>query len=293
MRSPLLFLVAALALSACAPAVQGAQGVQSSATSTSPAGPSASPSSVAEPSLSPTPNPSASASASPSTLLSPSPTPPANAAVLGGPAPVGSFVLGDSVILSPRVAPVLSAYGYPVVGLVGQSASETYLRTHLSSPEAQAAPAWVIELGTNNSGDATTVAKVAEWVDLIDSLRTPGAKQKVFWVTPHRAAAYRGGSSEYTLEAVNLELARVATEHRWLRLIDFDAIAAANPTWFDEDNAMHLHPDEQGQAALVALIVGDDPVAASEPAPIITAMPTAQPEVVEPSELPVFDNSVQ
>ena len=271
---------------------QGAEDTRSPVTSQAPSVPNV-PSPVAEPSLSASPSPTPTPSLAASVLPSPSPTPPANAAVLGGPAPVGSFVLGDSVILSPRVAPVLSAFGYPVVGLVGQGASETYLRTHLSSPEAQAAPAWVIELGTNNRGDATTVAQIEGWIDLIDSLRTPGAKQKVFWVTPHRPAAYRGGSSEYTLEAVNLELARVAGEHRWLRLIDFDAIAAANPTWFDEDNAMHLHPDEEGQAALVALIVGEDPVAASEPAPIITATPTAQPEVVEPSELPVFDNSVQ
>ena len=121
----------------------------------------------------------------------PAPPPPQRAgtldpAVLGGPAPVGSFVLGDSISLSAGIGPVLGRYGYPVVGLVGQSVSDGYLTTHLSSPAAQAAPAWVIELGTNNRGDESDVARLTHYVDLIDSLRTPGAKQRVLWVTPYR-----------------------------------------------------------------------------------------------------------
>ena len=92
---------------------------------------------------------------------------------LGGPAPVGSFVLGDSISLSAGVGPVLARLGYPVMGIVGQSASDTYLRTHLSGATAQAAPAWVIALGTNNTADPADVARLAGWVELIDSLRSP------------------------------------------------------------------------------------------------------------------------
>ncbi len=60
---------------------------------------------------------------------------------------------------------MLARLGYPVMGIVGQSASDTYLRTHLSGPTAQAAPAWVIALGTNNTADPADVARLAGWVD--------------------------------------------------------------------------------------------------------------------------------
>jgi hypothetical protein len=164
------------------------------------------------------------------------------------------------------------------MGIVGQSASDTYLRTHLSSPTAQAAPAWVIVLGTNNTADPADVARLAGWVELIESLRSPGARQKVYWVTPHRPPTYVGSKSTWNMDAFNAELRRLDGELGWLRIIDFDAVAKAHPEWFEQDTAMHLHPDAAGQGVLVALIAGPDAVPVEIPAPLFTGPPTPGPE---------------
>jgi hypothetical protein len=199
---------------------------------------------------------------------------------------VGALVLGDSIALS--IADDLSRYGYPVIGVVGQSATSAYLRTYLSTPLAQAARVWVIELGTNNSGNPADVAQLAGLVDVIDGLRTPGAKQQVRWVTPHRPDAYVGSKTTYNLDAFNAELSRLSSEHRWLRVLDFDVLAQAHPEWFDADTAMHLHPDTRGQEALVALITGPAPRPADSPAPVLDG--ASPPEPTEPTEPEIFDN---
>lgn len=201
---------------------------------------------------------------------------PPNPYELGGPAPVGSFVLGDSISLS--VGPMLARLGYPVMGIVGQSASDTYLRTNLSGPTAQAAPAWVIALGTNNTADPADVARLAGWVDVIDSLRTPGSRQKVYWVTPHRPPTYVGSKSTWNMDAFNTELRRLDAAYGWLRVIDYDAVAKLHPEWFEQDAAMHLHPDANGQGVLVALIAGPDAVPVEIPAPLYSGPPQPGPE---------------
>lgn len=171
-------------------------------------------------------------------------------------APFGSFVLGDSVILSPGVGPALQQRGYIVAGTVGQGVSNGYLIDYLATEAAQSAPAWVIELGTNNSGDPGTVAALAGWVDLIDSLRNPDSPQHVYWVLPYRPAEYDGAMSAYPLDAFDAELVRLAGERKWLTTLDFASAAQANPQWFDADAAMHLHPDPAGQEYLLRLIAG-------------------------------------
>jgi hypothetical protein len=324
MRLTVLLAATAVALSACT-AAQGTPQLTGGATSPTPGLPSrpvspsaaptppavATPTTVATPSALPAarpPEPSPSAedpTQAPSPTQTPgpthtptptaSPTPAVSSlidpAALGGPAPEGAFVLGDSISLSAGIGPVLARLGYPVVGRVGQSASDAYLTEHLSSLTAQLAPAWVIELGTNNRGDAVDVARLSHWVDLVDSLRTPGARQKVLWITPHRPAAYVGGSSAWNLDAFNAELSRLAGEHRWLRVLDFDVLAKEHPEWFDADAAMHLHPDAAGQAALVALVAGADPRPAATAASVTDAgnQPTAD-ATPAPEDL-VFDNS--
>ena len=174
------------------------------------------------------------------------------------PAPVGSFVLGDSILLSPGVGPILQQRGYLVAGEVGQGASSGYLTENLTTGEALTAPAWVIELGTNNSGDPATVAALEGLVDRIDSLRDPAFPQHVYWVLPYRPAAYVGGMSAYSLDAFEAEILRLAKERTWLTALDFASAARANPQWFDADNAMHLHPDEVGQDYLLRLIAGSE-----------------------------------
>lgn len=301
MRMVLLLTAAAAALSACSLSAQGATPVPSvsAAPSTSPSAgvsvpavPSAAVSSpaAASPSATSSAGPSSSPSASPTSSPAPGTLDPA---VLGGPAPVGSFVLGDSISLSAGIGPVLGRYGYPVVGLVGQSVSDGYLTTHLSSPAAQAAPAWVIELGTNNRGDETDVARLTHYVDLIDSLRTPGAKQRVLWVTPYRPVSSTD-RTQSALDDFTAELGRQAAQHPWLRLIDFATVAKAHTDWFDADAALHIHPDADGQGAMVALIAGPDAVPAKNPMPVINAAPTPTPQPTptksQPPD-PVFDNS--
>jgi hypothetical protein len=306
-----VLLVAALSLSGCATVAEGAIGAGAVGT---PTGLATAPATTAQPSGDRAPTdaaapPSASAglvpgSAPATTSTAPLPAPdtagllaaapvasgpplPPNPFDLGGPAPVGSFVLGDSISLG--VGPVLARLGYPVMGIVGQSASDTYLRTNLSTPTAQAAPAWVIVLGTNNTADPADVARLTGWVDVIDSLRTPGDRQKVYWVTPHRPPAYTGSKSTWNLDAFNAELKRLDALHGWLRVIDFDAVARAHPEWFEQDTAMHLHPDSRGQGVLVALIAGPDAVPVEIPAPLLTApVPTAAAGEPEPE---TFDNS--
>lgn len=287
-----LLAAAVLALSGCATAAQGASDPSGSAKDSSapvraPANPSdpvpstaaASGASAgpATPASSPSPSSSPSSSPSPSSLI--------DTTVIGAPAPVGALVLGDSISLS--VADDLSRYGYPVIGLVGQSASASYLRTHLSTPLAQAARTWVIVLGTNNSGSPADVAQLAGMVHAIDGLRTPGARQQVRWVTPHRPDAYVGTKTAYTLDGFNAELSRLSFEHPWLRVLDFDVLAKAHPEWFDADTAMHLHPDELGQDALVALITGPAPRPADAAAPVLDGSSARSPSQPEPE---TFDN---
>jgi hypothetical protein len=312
---PPILVVAALCLGGCATAAEGAPdaGVlpTSSAVASLPAGddePSGGPSPAYAPA-----SPSASAGvgsgpAPATTSTAPAPTPgtagllaaapvdpgpplPPNPFDLGGPAPVGSFVLGDSISLS--VGPALARLGYPVMGVVGQSASETYLRANLATPTAQAAPAWVIVLGTNNTADPADVARVAGWIDVIDSLRTPGARQKVYWVTPHRPPSYVGSKSSWNLDAFNTELRRLDDERRWLHVIDFDAVAKAHPSWFEQDTAMHLHPDSLGQGVLVALIAGPDAVPVDIPAPLLTSPPTPEAQDEPVPEPETFVNSTR
>ncbi len=243
---------------------------------------------VVDPHLRPTQPAEPTASPAPVSTPAPTPTPTSD------PAPPGSFVLSDSIGLS--VAPLLSRFGYPVTGRVGQSAHAAFLEQHLSSAAAQSAPGWVIVLGTNNRGDESDVARVAEWIDVIAGLRTPGAKQQVFWVTPHRPEAYTGSLSRWSLAALNDELERLAGERRWLHVLDFDAEAAAHPEWFTQDGG-RLHPDRSGQAALAALIAGGDARPAARPAPV-TALewptPTPSPSPTpESTEYEVFDNDAE
>jgi hypothetical protein len=302
MRSPVVLVVAAAALSACAPTALGAPAPTStpSAPMTSPAAASETVPADAPPSpASPTPSlPAASASLppSPTPVATPTATDPLSTPSAPKPAPVGALVLGDSISLS--VAPLLSPLGYPVIGRVGQSANDAFLRQHLGSSQAQAAPAWVIVLGTNNRGDEGDVARLATWVDALADLRTPGAKQRVYWVTPHRPDAYTGGMSRWTLDAFNAELVRLADEHRWFRVIDFDTLASQHPEWFAQDGG-HLHPDRDGQQALVDLIAGPGAAPAESSAPVTelqwpTPEPTPDPAASEepmPEDM-VFDNDL-
>lgn len=296
-------VVVALALSACATTAQGATETPDPGSSGGPTGspdaapasssaspgpttaataaPSApsgpSPIASASPSSIPSPSPSASPSASPSSSPSPTVTP----------APVDAFVLGDSISLS--IAGRLAAFGYPVAGRVGQSASSAFLQEQLSGPQAQAAPAWVIILGTNNRGDDADVSRLSDWIDTVDSLRTRGAKQRVYWVTPHRPDSYVGGMARWSLDGFNAELMRLADDRRWLRIIDFASWAKAHPEWFEADGA-HLHPDARGQAALLALIAGTDPKLADTPA-VVDTLESLGPTIEPQPEDPVFDNS--
>ena len=177
--------------------------------------------------------------------------------ITSDPAPVGSLVLGDSLLLSAGVGPVLQERGYIVAGTVGRGVSDGYLLDYLPTEPAQDAPAWVIELGTNNPGDPGTVARLEGWVDLIDSLRNPDDPQHVYWVLPYRPEEYHGPMDGFTLDGFNAELVRLADERPWLTVLDFAGAAEVNPQWFAADTAMHLHPDAEGQSHLLRLIAGE------------------------------------
>jgi hypothetical protein len=298
MRTAALLMSAVALLSGCATVAEGATATMRVESAPTP---------VTTPEMLPTPTPGGSSASSPAsdspatTPTSPAPVasdsasgPPSSAAGNSAPppdpAPSGSFVLGDSIGLG--VAPLLSRYGFPVTGRVGQSAHAAFLQQHLSSAAAQAAPGWVIVLGTNNRGDDGDLARLPDWIDLIASLRTRGAKQQVYWVTPHRPETYVGGLSRWSLQEFNAELQRLADERRWLHVIDFDTVAAAHPEWFAEDSG-RLHPNREGQAVLAALIAGPDGSPASRPAPITTLeWPTPTPSPTSaPEEGELFDNS--
>jgi hypothetical protein len=197
-------------------------------------------------------------------------------------------VLGDSIILGAGVGPRLAEFGYSVVGVVGQSATESYLRTHLGSLAAQSAHSWVIELGTNNAGDAADVARLERLVEVVDSLRSAQKPQRVYWVTPYRPAdSGEPGSNE--LDPYVAELARLAGDRPWFRLIDWAGTARLHPEWFASDS-MRLHPNATGQAVLLALIAGPDARPVTTPSPLLTGGPDlaqAQESAPEPT---VFDN---
>ena len=237
--------------------------------------------------------PAGSATMSP-TVSAPAPSSMVPSEVRAGPAPAGTFVLGDSIILGAGVGPRLADYGYTVVGVVGQSATEDYLRTHLSSPAAQSARSWVIELGTNNTGDDADIGRLERLVEVVDSLRTAQARQRVYWVTPYRPSTYTGSKSRYSLDPFIAELARLAGERPWLRLIDWAGTARFNEDWFADDG-MHLHPNATGQAVLLAMIAGPDARPVTTPSPLLTGAPsssrTAPPAPEQAPEPEVFDNS--
>lgn len=224
-------------------------------------------------------SPSTAAGTAAATTVDPTPVVPS--ALPSGPAPVGAFVLGDSISLS--IAPALSRLGYPVTGKVGQSASTAYLAEHLSTEAAQSAPAWVIVLGTNNPGDDQDVERMREWIRTIREKRTKGARQDVFWVTPHRPEAYVGGLSDSTLDDFNARLMDFAATREWLTVLDFAGTAASNDQWFEQDG-QHLHPDADGQAHLIELIAGPDPRPADSPAPVTTIAPPEPSPSAPPSD---------
>lgn len=284
MRSAGLIVVGALLLG-CSPATSTTPGPASSPV-TSPAAstagatePSASPTAIA-PSSTPTTAPAASGPAAgnldpaaPPTLVAPVTAPQT-------PVPSGAFVLGDSISLS--IAPALSRLGFPVTGRVGQSASDEYLRAQLSTPTAQESPAWVIVLGTNNRGDETDLERLDGWLRTIRAARSGKPRQPVFWVTPHRPEEYSGGMSTHTLDAFNEALREEARLRPWLHVLDFATLAEQNPQWYALDGA-RLHPDEEGQQALVTLIAGADAPVANSPAPI-TEIPRPTPSPTEPAD---------
>ncbi|MFN8170639.1 MAG: hypothetical protein U0R65_02095 [Candidatus Nanopelagicales bacterium] len=82
-------------------------------------------------------------------------------------------MLGDDLL---GVAPFLARLGFPVVGRVGQSVTEDYLRTYLSTPQAQSA-AWVLIVGTNNPGDPADVAGSATCSTSSTACATPRARR--------------------------------------------------------------------------------------------------------------------
>ncbi len=176
-------------------------------------------------------------------------------------------MLGDSISLG--VGPRLARLGYPVTGRVGQSVTDDYLTTYLTTPDAQQAPAWVLILGTNNPGDAGDIARIDGWLDELDTLRLAADGQDVYWVTPYRDPRYSGGLDEAALDGFNAELARQAALRPWLHVIDFAAAAAFHPEWFDADGA-HLHPDDAGYGVLAAMVAGPDAVPLLSPAPLQT-----------------------
>ena len=287
MRLPAVLLTA-FAVAACTPAA--GENLSTPATSTPAtsvqamaqasarpaAGETSAPTAAAKPTPTPTFTVTDSSSATPTPTLTPTPTPTSTATrtpspqptvttATVAPVPAGSYVLGDSISLA--AAPALSRLGYRVTGRVGQAISTTYLATYLASADAQAAPAWVLILGTNNRGDAADVSRLPDWLQTIRSLRTPGAKQHVYWVTPHRPDAYSGGLSGFSLDAFNAALAEAAASYRWLDVLDYDTVARAHPEWFAGDGG-HLHPDEAGQQALAELLAGPDARPAATPGAI-------------------------
>ena len=272
MRRAVLGVVGAtVALSACTPSIAMTNASrEATPAAASPTGAPSVPSSASpapvdkpfnKPTVEPKPKPS---SATPEAFWAeePASSPPERQAVdvpiTPAPAPGLWVVLGDSIILSPRVGPVLQQRGYVVAGTVGQGVSSGYLTENLLTMEAQGAPAWVIELGTNNPGDPATVAQLEAWVDLVDTLRSEVLPQQVYWVLPYRPAEYVGAMAAYPLDAFSAEIERLADERDWFTALDFATAAEANPQWFDADNAMHLHPDEVGQDYLTRLIAGTE-----------------------------------
>ncbi len=294
-RAPALLTPAlvGVVLAGCTMSPAGAPSTTQAPGAASPA-PTGSPSFSTTPSAQASSTPPASASAAPTSSHSSSATASAPLLLTGeplqtpsdpDPAPVGSFVLGDSISLS--VAPMLSRLGYPVTGRVGQTITSDFLRQHLASSTAQDAPAWVIVLGTNNRGDDADIARLEEWLSTVKDLRTGRPRQHVYWVTPHRPDEYNGSLRDHDLGAFNDALRAAAAERRWLHVLDFTTPAGENPEWFAQDGG-RLHPGEEGQAALAALIAGPDAPLADQPRAITElTWPTPEPtlDLTEEQEL--------
>ena len=158
------------------------------------------------------------------------------------------FVLGDS--LSAGIADDLRSAGFSVNARTGRAASAASLGI-LRSDAARNAGTWLIELGSNN---ADTPGAAAAWVRKVAELREDG-QQQVYWVLPWRdpgydSASVKGGTASIVRDLVAASAAQADPADRWLRTLDWPALAAANPGWFPDG----LHPEGVGDAALASLM---------------------------------------
>jgi len=108
--------------------------------------------------------------------------------------------------------------------------------TSLESYATSSPPVWVVSLGTNDAPD--TFAAAARQI-----VRLAGPRRCLVWYDVHRPT---------TQDAINAELHQLAARHPNVHLLDWAALADANPQWFGSDG---IHPATEGYTQRAQLAV--------------------------------------
>lgn len=144
----------------------------------------------------------------------------------------------------------------------------------------------VIELGTN-LGDGTYF--ISRMHTLVNQIRSINSTVRILWVEPANFVTEKNGQSKLRQRVadMNAQVAAFQTSTSKFEIVHWQALAFANPQWFDAD-VDHKHPDVNGTQALIRLIdqailppiVVPTPTPTETPAPTETATPTPTPCVV-------------
>ncbi len=162
-----------------------------------------------------------------------------NATSLGSPP---YFVIGDSIANGMKRLFESSFPELTVDAVDGRktAAGISKLRRSLAAKNANT---WIVMLGTNDGPNPSIFA------EYVDQVMNRAGDKTVFWVN-----AYRPASNSLGVASQNNEALREAKKrHQNLIIVDWASPAVTNPQWF-EDDPMKLHPNGDGEQALLNLI---------------------------------------
>ncbi len=164
-----------------------------------------------------------------------------NATSLGSPP---YFVIGDS-IANGMTNLLERSFPDTTVDAVDGRKTASGISKLRKSNTAKNANTWIVMLGTN---DGPNPAIFTEYVNQVMKL---AGDKTVFWVN-----AYRPASNGLGVASANNEALREAKkQYPNLIVVDWASSAATNPQWFEND-PMKLHPNGEGEEALLNLIKG-------------------------------------
>lgn len=160
-----------------------------------------------------------------------------------------ALVIGDSITVMSRdrISEALADDGWsPTVEAVAGTDIAYWRHRAAAFARALRPEAVVIELGTNQRGDAQRVGSLVDAV-MHGLRRVP----TVLWMNVQEGKRLAGRSVPPDARAVNRAL--VDAQGRWanLQVLDFDGYFAGRAPWHEPDG---VHPNPRGQAAIARFV---------------------------------------